>query len=101
MAELTFSFHVVHRVSDNFIRVIQRPLPGQQDGRARHGVGVDVPGRARPVLRHDHNQPGHGEHGPQVVLGLALIDGVVLRNDLVDDQFAADPVQAGDQVKIN
>lgn len=89
----------MHGVSDDFIRVVQRPLPRQQDGGAGHGVCLDVPGSARPVLGHDHNQPGHGEDGALVVLRLALIDGVVLGNDLVDDQFAVERVstRSGDQ----
>lgn len=34
-----------------------------------------------------------------MVLSLALIDGIVLSDDLVDDQFAVEPGQTGDQDK--
>lgn len=85
---LTFSLHVVHRVSNNFIRVIQGSLPSQKDSRARHSVGSNVPGRAWPVLWHYHDEPRHSEDWSLLILCLALIDGVILRDDLVDDQFA-------------
>lgn len=36
-----------------------------------------------------------------MVLGLALIDGIVLSDDLVDDQFAVEPGQTGGQDKLS
>lgn len=74
-------------VGDDFVRVVRRSLPRQQDGRAGHGVGVDVPGRAGPVLRHHHDEARRGQDGALLVLGLALVNGVVLWDDLVYHQF--------------
>lgn len=85
---LTFSLHVVHWVSNNFICVELRPVPRQKDRGARHGVSSYIPGSTGPIFRHHHDEPGHGEDRPLLVLCLALIDGIVLRDDLVDDQFA-------------
>lgn len=59
---LTFCLHVVHRVGDDLVRVVHGSLPGQQDGRAGHGVGTDVSGRARPVVRHHYDQTSHGQN---------------------------------------
>lgn len=76
-------------VGDDFVRVVQRFLPRQQDGRAGDGLGVDVPGCAGPVLGHDHDESGQGQHRTLLVLCHALVDGVVLGDDLGDHQFAA------------
>ena len=88
---LTLSLHVMDRVGDDFVCVVQRSLPGQQDGGAGDGLGVDVPGSAGTVLRHDHDEPRQGQHHAVLTLRHALVDGVVLRDDLGDHQLARKP----------
>lgn len=77
-------------VGDDFVCVVQRLLPGQQDGGAGDGLGVDVSGRAGPVLRHDNNKASQGQNRTLLVLRQALIDGIVLGDDLGYHQFTAE-----------
>lgn len=49
---------------------------------------MDVPGCAGSVLGHDYDETGQGQYGPLLVLRHALVDGVVLGDDLGDHQFA-------------
>lgn len=89
-AALTFSFHVVDGVGDDLVGIVKRLLPGQQDGGAGDGLGVSVSGRAGPVLRHDHDEASQGQHGALLALCQALIDGIILGDDLSYHQFTAE-----------
>ncbi len=84
---LTFCLHVVHRVGDDFVRVVHGSLPGQEDGWTGHGVRADVSGRARPVVRHHYDQTSHGQNRTLLILRLTLVYAVIFRNDLVNHQF--------------
>lgn len=85
----TFCFHVVDGVGNDFVRVVRRSLPRQQDGRAGHGVGVDVSGCTGPILRHHHDEARRGQDRALLVLCLALVNRVVLWDNLVYHQFTA------------
>lgn len=77
-------------VGDDFVGIVKRLLPGQQDGGAGDGLGVSVSGRAGPVLRHDDNQSSQGQNRALLVLRQALIDGIILGDDLSYHQFTAE-----------
>ena len=94
---LTLGLHVMDGVGDDFVCVVERPFPGQQDGRAGDGLGVDVPGSAGPVLRHDDDEPRQGQHRALLALRHALVDGVVLGDDLGDHQLAVEATGEDDK----
>lgn len=84
---LTFSLHVVDRVGNDFVGVVERLLPCQQDSRAWDGLSVDVSRCAGPVLGHDNDKASQGQHRTLFAFCQALVDCVVLGNDLGYYQF--------------
>lgn len=60
---------------------------------------MDISGCAGPVLRHDNNKASQGQHRASFTFCQALVDGIILRNDLRNYQFTVEQ-QTKDQQSI-